>query len=369
MENQLLIALSKNKLLKNIDISKIDLKNVKGNLITISEGEILYREGDAANTIYLVVSGEINILKKRLLGKTKSYIFEECDFFGHEEFLEGTSRFSTAVALHDSYLILLTREEVDILIAQESNIQVNLKEPVAEIDEEQLSKKNKIVNKIENKEIPALEPVQELNSITFDEPADKMTHKSSKEFFQSISDVSRADANPVQPLKKFTTVENELPANDDFAFYEAESLSSKENVEIKPDLLEETKNPSEQLPIQNFFPRDISLDNKKEEFDESAFLNEDGIPKADVELPSFDQNLQYNSENDLDDALFKILNHDEIPSFEPEKEESGKEEPEKEETGKEENEFLLIQDSDERFIPTNKIKAEPVMDFESFASE
>ena len=46
MENQLLASLGRNKLLKNVDISKIDLRNVKGRLITISEGEILYREGD-----------------------------------------------------------------------------------------------------------------------------------------------------------------------------------------------------------------------------------------------------------------------------------------------------------------------------------
>ena len=127
MENQLLITLSRNKLLKNADISKIDLSNVRGQLITISEGEILFREGDIAEIIYLVISGEINVLKKRLLGKTKSYLFSENDFFGHEEFFEETSRTSTAVALRDSYIIALTREEVDLLIKQDDEILINLR--------------------------------------------------------------------------------------------------------------------------------------------------------------------------------------------------------------------------------------------------
>ena len=85
MENQLLITLSRNKLLKNADISKIDIRSIRGRLITIGEGEILYREGDIADIIYLVSSGEINILKKRLLGKTKSFIFSENDFFAAEK--------------------------------------------------------------------------------------------------------------------------------------------------------------------------------------------------------------------------------------------------------------------------------------------
>jgi signal transduction histidine kinase len=357
MENQLLIALSRNKLLKNIDISKIDFKNVKGNLITISEGEILYREGDKADSIYLVISGEINILKKRLLGKTKSYIFGECDFFGYEEFFEGTSRTSTAVALRDSYLILLTREEVDFLIGQENQILLNLKEPVSEIDEEQLSKKNKIVNKIEHEEVPILEPIPDKKSLTIGETADSFNKRQSKEFFQSISDVSRADANPVQPLGKITVSENKLPSHDDFSFYETESSTPEKASNIKPDSKEEESKLFSQKTNQYIFPGDLPLNENEIAFDESTFLNEDGIPKAEVEipdkLPSHLRTVQSNPDDDLNDALFKILSRDEPPAFETKKE----------------VDIQFIQELDERFIPTNKIDAEPVMDFESFTTE
>jgi signal transduction histidine kinase len=357
MENQLLIALSRNKLLKNIDISKIDFKNVKGNLITISEGEILYREGDKAESIYLAISGEINILKKRLLGKTKSYIFGECDFFGYEEFFEGTSRTSTAVALRDSYLILLTREEVDFLIGQENQILLNLKEPVSEIDEEQLSKKNKIVNKIEHEEVPILEPIPDKKSLTSGETEDNLNKRQSKEFFQSISDVSRADANPVQPLGKITVSENELPSHDDFSFYETESSTPEKASNIKPDSKEEESKLFSQKTNQYIFPGDLPLNENEIAFDESTFLDEDGIPKAEVEipdkLPSHLRTVQSNPDDDLNDALFKILSRDEPPAFETKKE----------------VDIQFIQESDERFIPTNKIDAEPVLDFESFTTE
>ena len=66
MENQLLITLSRNKLLKNADISKIDLRNVRGQLITISEGEILYREGDFAEIIFCFPSFARHLLRESM---------------------------------------------------------------------------------------------------------------------------------------------------------------------------------------------------------------------------------------------------------------------------------------------------------------
>lgn len=129
MDTQLILALKNNKLLKNIDLSKINLDQVKGELLTVQEGEIIYREGHQSDSIYLVVSGEVNLLKKKLLGKTKSVVFYDNDYFGYEEFIEGTKRTSTTVALKDSYVIKLSKMEVDSLAEQEGLILEHLKDP------------------------------------------------------------------------------------------------------------------------------------------------------------------------------------------------------------------------------------------------
>jgi signal transduction histidine kinase len=264
MENQLQIALSRNKLLKNADISKIDLKNVKGKLITIGEGEILYREGDIADIIFLVVSGEINVLKKRLLGKTKSYIFVENDFFGHEEFFEETTRTSTAVALRDSYLISLTREEVDTLIHHEDEVYVNLREPVMEIDDEILNQKEEDIKTTptEKVEDPHWAPPFEEKIFIKEEPAS--TDK------QNLPDISSG------------TFEEEKNIESDF--------------DEPHKIIDGTK---EEPIIED-----------KISFDESAFLNEDGIPKAEYEIPepqSKPQAASTKTEEDFNDALFQIL--------------------------------------------------------------
>jgi len=126
MENQFYIALQNNKLFLDIDLQEMDLSEIKGELKTLKEGEILFREENPADNIFLVVSGEINLLKKKLLGSTKSFIFGENDFFGYDEIAEETSRTSTAVALRDCYLISFTEDEINKLIEQNHMIKTNL---------------------------------------------------------------------------------------------------------------------------------------------------------------------------------------------------------------------------------------------------
>ncbi len=266
----MLIALSRNKLLQNIDISKIDLQNVKGKLITLGEGEILYREGDTAEIIFLLVSGQINVLKKRLLGKTKSYLFRENDFFGHEEYFEETSRTSTAVALVDSYLIALNRDEMDSLIKQDNEILVNLKEPIPENFVEDLLRKEKLqsnksgFSSDEFGNLPEDQSERAVKSTVVDE-------SKTMDFFKSISDFSRSrDSHLIQPLKDFEE-----------ALRKEELSEDKIPAELPESTLTqgEEKLPEKQTGIseENILP--------STGFDEKIFLNEDGIPKSEFELP------------------------------------------------------------------------------------
>jgi len=128
MNNQFYDSLKNNQLLKNSDIASLNLEEVKGRLLRVGEGEIVYREGAPSDFIYLVVSGQINIIKKKVLGKAKSYVYKENEFFGNDEYFEETSRTSTAVALVDSYLICLSREELENLILQDNEIYLSLRE-------------------------------------------------------------------------------------------------------------------------------------------------------------------------------------------------------------------------------------------------
>lgn len=127
MENQLHIALASNKLFKNISLSNLDLNSIKGNLFTIKEGEILFRENDSFNFVYFIISGELNLLSKHIISSSNSSIISDNDFLGHDEYLSKCNRRSAVVALRDSYLVGFNSSEMQNLIEQDKRILENLK--------------------------------------------------------------------------------------------------------------------------------------------------------------------------------------------------------------------------------------------------
>ena len=131
MNTQFYESLKNNILFKNTDIASLNLDEVKGRLIRVGEGEIIYREGAPSDFIFLVVSGQVNIIKKKVLGKAKSYVYNENEFFGNDEYFEETTRTSTAIALLDTYLIILSRAEIENLILQDNEIFLALRESLS----------------------------------------------------------------------------------------------------------------------------------------------------------------------------------------------------------------------------------------------
>lgn len=308
MENQLFIVLGRNKLLKNVDISGINLSNIKGKLFTASEGEILYREGDPADKIFLVISGEINVMKKRTLGKAKSYIFNEDTFFGHDEFIEETIRFSTAVALRDSYLIALSKDEVEDLISQSHEINLNLREPSAEIDEI-VSERKTLTDKLSSR-------LRDLNVTLEEIPPEEEKPADEEQFFKSIADTSLADKkNIVQQLDDFSKAPAEEPVKDDFdesAFLNEDGIPKAEfdlselnstAKKKKEEATEKIEEPEKVKDDFDFIPPDA--------------LNEDGIPKPEFELPEIHEKPEAapNTSSSFDDELFKILSGGSPDSF------------------------------------------------------
>lgn len=302
MENQLSIVLSRNKLLKNVDIKKIDLSRIKGRLFTISEGQIIYREGDSADLIFLVINGEINLLKKRMLGKPKSYIFTDNEFFGHDEFFEETTRFSTAVALRDSYLISLSKNEIDELIKQDDEIYVNLRQPSAEIEQELL----KTRTETQLKKTFESEPDSEENFVQ------KKTLNGEDEFFKSIVTTSGYDSpqiiptiEPIKEPEKGETEESEILGQK----FEEAFLNEDGIPKAEVDLTGIVENESGPTPID---------EQKETQNFENNLLDEDGIPKPEFELPEVPPEPQQPEQNlsELDDALFSILSGGETPFME-----------------------------------------------------
>lgn len=158
MNEKLIKRLVNNKLFENIDISKLNFEKIQGKLQTFSSGQLIFLEGDPSRYVHLILSGEVNLLRKAVLSGPDQLTFTKDDFFGLEELAEGTNRICTAVATEDTYTVGLTIEEIQSLI--DSNIQVQenifkysgIERPKRELDELEEATEEKIIEELLSEE-------------------------------------------------------------------------------------------------------------------------------------------------------------------------------------------------------------------------
>lgn len=125
MERVLFQTLKQNKLFSKVDVDTLIVDDIKGNFIAINQGEILFREGEIVSSLFLVMWGEINVIRKRN-DKSESFIFRENEFFGQEKFLNEDDSSTTVVALRNSYILELTKKEIEFLAQQNEQIFSNI---------------------------------------------------------------------------------------------------------------------------------------------------------------------------------------------------------------------------------------------------
>lgn len=341
MENQLYIALQNNKLFLDIDLQELDLTEIKGELKTLKEGEILFREENPADNIFLVISGEINLLKKKLLGSTKSFIFGENDFFGYDEIAEETSRTSTAVALRDCYLISFTEEEINKLLEQNHMIKTNLLN-FSDIEPQETVNKDEIETFEKNDIEQTKETVKDKN------------RKTDVAFFE-------------QSLKDDVIDKHDTSTGEDAALYE-EDIEDTFNKIHTGELTQPP--PGQDLnEIEESIEKPLSPEDEGTDTDDYSELNEEAL----AALSSQDETLEEKPRllSDFDDAFFKAFN--ETESKKDNNELSGQEADEfiseeqlLDQTGNTFSEYLSENIVEEDSFPTEEITEEESPNKNSF---
>ncbi len=119
---QTIKAIRGNKLFNNLSGKEIEISLSPENILFKLKGDVIFREGDPGDNIFLIISGEVRLVKEKLLGTSKKVVRKDNDFFGEEDFLEGMPRTSTAFALKDCKLVVLDKAEVDYLTSDNKNI-------------------------------------------------------------------------------------------------------------------------------------------------------------------------------------------------------------------------------------------------------
>lgn len=85
-------------------------------VMRVTVGDVIFREGDPAREMYVVLDGEIEVLKKSRRGReTRVAILGPNDSFGEMSIIDMQSRSATVRALGSARLLRISTEEMDAL--------------------------------------------------------------------------------------------------------------------------------------------------------------------------------------------------------------------------------------------------------------
>jgi CRP-like cAMP-binding protein len=82
----------------------------EGKLRKLSPGDVLFREGDTGDMMYLIRQGKIKIVKGRGEEEKVLAVLKEGDFFGEMAIIDGSPRSATAVAVDEVGLLTIDKE-------------------------------------------------------------------------------------------------------------------------------------------------------------------------------------------------------------------------------------------------------------------
>lgn len=80
------------------------------------QGEILFREGEAATHAYLLHQGRVRLLKRVRMVERSLSVLRPGDLFGEGAIVDGSARISTAVALSDGVMLALDRASLRTIV-------------------------------------------------------------------------------------------------------------------------------------------------------------------------------------------------------------------------------------------------------------
>ncbi len=301
MDQQAISAIKKSKLLSQVNASKLNFEKINGKLHSVKGGDILYKEGEKANSIYLLVNGEINLLNGKEKGKTSSIIYHDNDFFGADELFKNVERYTTTISLLDSYLIELTKDEVEFLIQQDKTIEKNLKQLSTEIKQKNLAEIDDIQDSLDDFEMD----YDTYDDTIWDHDIDEIISSIEQQEEAILNNITEFEDNELEDFELEATLKEEV-----------DEISIKEFVE-QENKLQQEEIPSEKSDEEEFFmsSKQFELIIKSLQLLNSNVRTDDvlkNIVDVAVNLTNADRGTLYVVDKEKNEIWSKVLIADEI---------------------------------------------------------
>lgn len=95
---------------------------MKQNRMRVSRGATIFAEGEQGETMYVIVEGRVQIVRKGTKSPVVLATLEPGAFFGEMAIVDRTERTATAVALTDVMLLAVNASELELLLKQRPDV-------------------------------------------------------------------------------------------------------------------------------------------------------------------------------------------------------------------------------------------------------
>lgn len=114
----------------NLNFTKKEAKIVSKffDLKTVKKDEIIFREGETPNEMFILKNGSVSIYRKGYLGDIKITTVNETEIFGEIGLIDKLPRTANAKSDTDCELLVLTEEKIAILKEKYPKIAIKLME-------------------------------------------------------------------------------------------------------------------------------------------------------------------------------------------------------------------------------------------------
>jgi CRP-like cAMP-binding protein len=117
IEQDRIDALKSTKLAAELDSEQVKTLAALVTLRDLKPGEVLVKEGPSDNHLYVILSGDLSVVKNAGSEAAETlFTLDAGDFVGELSFIDGTARYASLVALDQVRVLGLEREKLESLL-------------------------------------------------------------------------------------------------------------------------------------------------------------------------------------------------------------------------------------------------------------
>ena len=136
------LFLTRSPLFQNLDEAERAQILMIGQVRQVKGGEVIFREGDAGDGLFIVLKGSVRISKRSATGEEALAVLEPPSFFGEMALIDLAARAADAIANEPSELFFIPLQDLRSLIEVQHKIALKLLYALCEVLAQRLRETN-----------------------------------------------------------------------------------------------------------------------------------------------------------------------------------------------------------------------------------